>query len=235
MKKILIITIVILIVLFAFISFNSNKTEAPVSENSSVADDQSNEPVDITNLSDGTYSINTNESIINWTGKKTLVVDWIDAGTINIESGTARIEEGQVISNELIIDMNSISAKTTGSGGGQDTLSNHLKSDDFFNVENYPTSRFVATEFKSSAPNQFEIIGNLTIKDITNEIIVPITVYENGDTLRIVGSTDLDRTLWNIRYGSDKFFDNLGDNVIDDIINIDFELIVNKNEENTDE
>ena len=225
MKYILYVVIVILLVLLGVLVFGrSNQQMVKTEENNQAQKNMGTEEIKI---EDGTYVINTDRSIINWTGKKKILTNWIDTGTINIQSGILNISGGAVKMNELLIDINSIETSTTGSGSGQSNLTTHLKSADFFDAENYPTANFVAKDFALKGKS-IEVTGDLTIKDRTNEIKVLASASKQGSVFLLKGSTDLDRTLWNIRFGSDKFFDNLGNNVIDDIINIQFEITVEK-------
>jgi polyisoprenoid-binding protein YceI len=66
--------------------------------------------------------------------------------------------------------------------------------------------------------------GKLTIKGITNDIEFPAAIYMQKGELHAKATFDLDRTKWDIRYGSNKFFDNLANNVIDDMFTVSFDL-----------
>jgi polyisoprenoid-binding protein YceI len=103
-------------------------------------------------------------------------------------------------------------------GEYKSNLEGHLKSDDFFSISNYPTANLVITKVSKPTKDNYNISAKLTIKGITQNIDFVAKV--NGKTL----STTLviDRTKFNIKYGSGSFFDSLGDNMIYD----DFELKV---------
>lgn len=181
-------------------------------------------------LNNGKYNIPPGEITIGWIGKKVVLKNWIDKGTINLAKGEFEIKDGKVISNSFVIDMRSIKTSATGAGGGQDKLSTHLKSADFFDVEKFASTTFVVREIvmASSTKETYILKGDLTIKDSTNEISIPVTVDRSKKDMIIAnGSIDLDRTLWNVKYGSGKFFDNLGNNVIDDMFNVNFEIKIN--------
>lgn len=229
--KMLSIFVLILLLVFIGIVIFGGKSEAPI-EN-----EPETEPVVETNRTlegikeNGMYTINTEKSIIKWTGRKKIVTNWVDTGTIKIQSGQANMENSNIKNAELIIDMSSISTDTTGSGSGQDSLTNHLKSEDFFDVEKYPTSKIVVKEISTDDKNgltNFTVVADLTIKDKTNEVSIPVEVYNEDNEFKMVGLVNIDRTLWDIKYGSDKFFDSLGDNIIDDNIAIEFEVYTEK-------
>lgn len=184
------------------------------------------------NLADKIYTVNPADAKITWTGRKVILKNWIDSGTISLKEGTFEVKGDAVVLNKFVMDMTSIVATKTGSGGGQATLSKHLKSADFFDVEKFPTATFTVKEIMTNGSSTTEYIakGDMTIKGITNEISIPVTFDRSNPSMAIAkGSVDLDRTLWDIRYGSNKFFKELGDNIIDDMFNISFEIKLNTN------
>ena len=54
----------------------------------------------------------------------------------------------------------------------------HLKSDDFFNAEQYPLIKFISTSIQSQSENESILTGDLTIRDITKS--VDLQVEYNG-------------------------------------------------------
>jgi len=177
---------------------------------------------------DKTVKINTNESIVKWEGKK---VTGRHNGTINILKGEIHLDGDKVSGGNFEIDMNTISIFDL---KGEDSLklSNHLKSDDFFSVAKNPVSKFEITELiplnNPEKPDyNFSIKGNLTIKGITKGISFPALVKVDDGTVTSKADFDIDRTQWDIRYGSGKFFENIGNKMIDDNFNIQFNIIAN--------
>jgi polyisoprenoid-binding protein YceI len=219
MKKILIFIVLILIILVAFASTQSKKNKEDSMEKDTSMMEESSE------IENGSYTIIPEESTVEWTGRKTILKDWIDRGTINIQSGNLEVEGGEIRDGEIVIDMNSIEAQSTGRGSGESMLSNHLRSADFFDVQNFPTSTL-----KITSGDKDEIDGTLEIKGIQNPISFPIkiTVTEGGK-YRASGTASVDRTLYDVRFGSGKFFDNLGDNIVDDIFTLDFDVVLEMN------
>lgn len=222
MKKIIII-LVVLIAVGIFIS-KDKKAAQPVvtgSETPSTAI-----AVAGVSLADGTYAVAPTDASISWSGRKVVLKNWIDKGTIGLKEASLEVKDGKIVSNKFVIDMTTIAAGSTGSGGGEDKLSGHLKSEDFFNVALFPSSTFVAKEFTAgTTTGSFVIKGDLTIKDKTNVVAIPATFTVASDgTISAKGSVDIDRTLWDVRYGSGKFFSDLGDKIIDDMFNVSFEV-----------
>jgi len=238
MKKIISIIVLIVVVILAIVSFNQKPDEvkAPVNTVESNGEVTGIKIPDGTytyfNLGDKVYTVNPADAKITWTGRKVVLKNWIDSGTIALKEGTFEVRGDSVVSNKFVIDMTSIIAIKTGAGGGQETLSKHLKSADFFDVEKFPTSTFTVKEISTNGTSTTEYIakGDMTIKGITKEISIPVTFDRTNPDMTIAkGSVDLDRTLWDVKYGSDKFFKGLGDNIIDDMFNISFEIKLNTN------
>jgi polyisoprenoid-binding protein YceI len=165
--------------------------------------------------------IDTKSSQISWIGEK---VTGQHNGIVKIKSGALDVENGVIKGGEFDIDMTTIDILDL-EGDAKGKLMGHLKSDDFFSVEKHPTAKFKITsvnESKQTDATHF-IAGDLTIKGITNKITFPATVTVTGDKVNAKASFDLDRTKWDIRYGSGSFFDGLGDKMIYD----DFKLSIN--------
>lgn len=181
-------------------------------------------------LSEGTiYQVDSAQTSVAWEGRKTLIANYADTGTLAVQSGTFQFWDG-VVSGTIVFDMTTIQALSTGKGIGQEMLTRHLQSPDFFDVAQFPTAEFRLKEAVSSTdastPYLFTAKGDLTVKGITQPVEFPVTLYadENRD-LHAEATVSLDRTRWNIRFGSDTFFDNLGDGVIDDLFTVRFSLV----------
>ena len=110
----------------------------------------------------------------------------------------------------------------------QKKLIGHLKSADFFNVEKFPTATFKVTSAVKKSEKEVLLKGTMTIlgKSQPVEVLAQIEKTKTGGK----GHANLviDRTRWDIRYGSDKFFKNLGDKIIKDEIDLELSLFFNK-------
>ncbi|MFD2565255.1 YceI family protein [Aquimarina rubra] len=159
--------------------------------------------------------INTSESSINWTGKK---VTGQHTGTLNFSSGFLTFENNTLSGGEFVVDMTSLAVTDLEAGKGKEKLEGHLTSDDFFGVKNHKNAKLVIKK-ASKMDGGYKVTGDLTIKGKTNPITFDLVVN------RATASTTLsvDRTKYDIKYGSGSFFDNLGDKTIYD----EFELAVN--------
>lgn len=157
-------------------------------------------------------------STITWVGKK---VTGSHDGTVKLQSGQLTFNKGKLTGGVFVIDMKSI-VVTDLDGEYKTKLENHLKSDDFFGVEKHPTARLVFRKIKAVGKNQFDVTANLTIKGVTK----PISFRLNMDGNKASTKLDINRTEYNIRYGSGKFFDNLGDKMIYDNFEVNVEFTI---------
>lgn len=171
-----------------------------------------------------TYNVDVQQSEITWKGEK---IAGAHEGTIQLRDGSLLLEEGKLVGGNFTIDMNTISNSDL-EGEYKGKLEGHLKSDDFFGVEKYPTATLNISNVELKAGNTYQITGDLTIKDKTNQIQFPATVTTQGNRVTAEASITIDRSEYDVRYGSDSFFDNLGDKVIYD----DFDLKVSLVAEN---
>ncbi len=164
------------------------------------------------------YKVEAGKSKVEWLAKK---VTGQHNGTVALTSGNLVVSGDKITGGSFTVDMTSIVClDLTGEWNGK--LVGHLKSDDFFSVENNPSSKFEITKVVESAGNT-TIEGNLTIKGITKPISFPASVSKKGNIIVAIATIKIDRTKYDIKYGSKSFIEGIGDKAIDD----DFELKVN--------
>jgi polyisoprenoid-binding protein YceI len=166
------------------------------------------------------YKVNTTSSTIHWVGKK---IGGSHNGNIGIKEGSFKVEKNKIVSGNFVVDMSSITDNDL-EGEWNAKLVGHLKSDDFFGVEKYPTSKLEITEGGAFKNGEAKVKGKLTIKDKTNP--VEFVVKKSGDTY----STTLvvDRSKYDVRYGSKSFFDNLGDKAIENDFTLEIKVVADK-------
>ena len=168
------------------------------------------------------YVVNVSESMLKWTGEK---VTGKHFGTIALASGEYSMKEGRIVSGNFIVDMNSIANEDVENETYRNKLLGHLKSEDFFNVEKYPTSQFKITGATPVKGGTSTIKGELTIKGITQPVEFKAILQETDKGTKVYGNIIVDRTLFDIRYGSGSFFDNLGDKTIYDEFTIKLDVL----------
>lgn len=226
-----VISVIVLVILVGatFFVYDLNRKLAEIAQMPTVFDRTAeDEKADIS--FDGVYVIDPSESSLSWSAGKTLVPGYTDTGIVMLESGEVLINEQEIVSANFLIDMNSIEAVRTGSGVGMSGLTNHLKSDDFFSVETFPYAEFELLSLNPYLRDfEFEVEGNLTIKDITNPISFLAEIYQvDEDSVKAIARVNVDRTNYDIHFRSGRFFSDLGDNMIDDDFLIEFELVANR-------
>lgn len=171
------------------------------------------------------YKADVEKSNITWKGYKVMGEH---SGTVNLKSGNLEFNGDQLTGGSFAIDMTSISC-TDLEGEWKGKLDGHLKSPDFFGVEKHPTATFKITRVISrGAPGDYKIVGNMTIKNITKEIKFTTKVTTENNHKVAKAAITIDRSDFDVRYGSGSFFDNLEDKVIYDEFDINVELVVSK-------
>ncbi|MEL6123530.1 MAG: YceI family protein [Bacteroidota bacterium] len=189
------------------------------------------EAKEVTTTTDGTtYPVNLDASTVNWEGAKPTASH---TGTIALSDGEIIVNDGQVVGGEFTLDMTSITV-TDLEGDMKANLENHLKGneegkeDHFFNVEQYPTGKYVitkATALEGDADATHLIYGNLTLRDQTKEVGFKAKVSLSDNAIQVsTPPFTIDRTDWGVNYGSKSIFDNLGDKFINDEIGLTITL-----------
>jgi polyisoprenoid-binding protein YceI len=159
-------------------------------------------------------NVNKSASSIAWLAKK---VTGEHNGTVGISAGALNVNGNKLIGGNFTIDLKTIKALDITDPGYNQKFIGHITSGDFFEVEKFPTASFVITKV---AGNQ--VTGNLTVKGITKSITFPAEIAIKGGKVTAKANITIDRTDFNIKYGSKKFFDSIGDKAIYD----DFALTV---------
>jgi len=159
-------------------------------------------------------NVNKSASSVAWLAKK---VTGEHNGTVGISAGALNVNGNKLIGGNFTIDLKTIKALDITDPGYNQKFIGHITSGDFFEIEKFPTASFVITKV---AGNQ--VTGNLTVKGITKSITFPAEIAVKGGKVTAKANITIDRTDFNIKYGSKKFFDSIGDKAIYD----DFALTV---------
>lgn len=172
------------------------------------------------------YSLDSKASKLEWEGKK---ISGAHTGEVSLKKGSVELNEGELKGGEIQIDLTSITT-TDLQGEWADKLVGHLKSDDFFSADKHPTATFKIDSAKKVSGNKFKITGPLTIKGKTAPQTFEVSVKADGDKVTVNGDIAIDRTTYDIKYGSGKFFDpkSLGDKMINDKFTVKLNLVAIK-------
>lgn len=160
-------------------------------------------------------TVNVKDSTVAWKGHK---VTGSHEGTINLSQGTLVFEGDNLSGGNFTIDMTSIHVTDLEAGSGE-KLEAHLKSDDFFGVSNHKTATFKINNVTGNE-GKYRVFGDLTIKGISKPATFQMTVKDNTATAKF----QIDRTKYDIRYGSASFFNDLKDKAIYDNFDLNVTL-----------
>ena len=199
MKKLF--TFLMLIILA---SCNTNPNQASTQQAQGVA------------TADNIYNIETAQSQITWTGRE--VSTSYHYGTLDFVSGNFEISNGEIVNGEFIVDMTSINNQDM-EGDSKARLEGHLKSDDFFSVESYPTAAISINSSELISDGKWNVSADLSIKGFTHPVNFEMISSKDGWSANLV----FDRSKYDVRFRSGSFFENLGDKLIYD----DIELSIN--------
>ena len=166
---------------------------------------------------DSIYNIQVDESLVTWTG--TELSSKIHYGTINFLSGNFEVLEGLISNGEFIVDMTSIINQDLPEER-RSILENHLKSEDFFFVEAYPTAKILISGSEIISEGKWLVTGELTIKTFTHPIQFEMLNSQEGWKADLV----FDRSKYEVKFRSGSFFENLGDKLIYDEIELAINL-----------
>lgn len=184
-------------------------------------------------LRDGIYQIDTEKSVVEWIGRN---INNRHIGRISISGGEVVLTDGKPMSGRFVLDMTTITNLDLQDEGWRGMLHRHLKSEDFFDVERYPTATFElrgAAAIAGSTPGtpNVEIAGSLTIKETTRPLCFPAIIAPQEDgTVKAQAAIDLDRTIWNVCYGSGRLYERLGMHLVNDLISIELFIVARPTE-----
>ena len=167
-------------------------------------------------------NVDLTTSVMTWKGTKPT---GSHDGIVSFSSGGMIVENGVLKEGEFVIDMSTIKNLDMEGSDGAGKIEKHLKAADFFDVEMYPTSKFVITSVLDVEGNT-AVTGNLTIKDVTKSITIPATVSTtDGITTFKSELFNIDRADFNVKYGSKRWIEGLKDKFIDDLVEMSFVVI----------
>ncbi len=177
-------------------------------------------------LTPGIYIIESDSSSVLWECR------WLGGnkhdGDIKLEKGSVTIKDGNDITGQFVVDMNTIDCFDIKNIGTKNKLIGHLKSDAFFDVENQPKASLEIHSSENIGENNFLFNGNFTIKGITNPIQMKGLIQDIDSGYNADIKLVFDRSKYNIRHRSASFFNDLGDRIISDEFFLKVNIIVTK-------
>lgn len=166
------------------------------------------------------FNVNVENSTLNWKGYKPT---GSHTGTIKLVSGNVVLENNIITAGNFVADMETIK-----DSDGSTKLEGHLKSEDFFEIAVYPTSKFEITK-TTNKDGKIQVTGNMTIKGITKQITFPATLFVNDDSVTLTSETfQINRADFNVKYKSQTFFNDLKDKFVNDEFDFKVTIVAKK-------
>lgn len=230
MKKFLIIAVIIVAIILILTS--SNKAETPNPDITNIEDlDQSETESAPIELPNGDYEVNLTDSTIRWEGAKATGVHF---GNITPSDSRLVINEGMIDSGFINIDMSSITVNDLEPGTQNDNLTNHLKSADFFDVENHPESTYTINQVSSIGGNMYKIDGDLTIKDVTMPTSVTAEIGKSNENILISTDLTFNRKDFGVSFDKSNLVEILQEVALKDEVKLNISLAFSPSEDVVD-
>lgn len=173
-------------------------------------------------------SIEPAKSSVVWVGKK---VTGEHTGNIKINKGALEVENERLVGGEFELDMKSITNSDLVDAEWNTKLVNHLKSEDFFNVEKFQTAKLKIKSVIFGKGGSYDVMGELTIRGVTKPVQFKADLEKNKDaTYKANSEIVFNRADFGLKYNSGKFFDpkTLGDKLIYDDVTVKVSLQTQK-------
>ena len=148
----------------------------------------------------GEYTIDPSHTTIGFTARHAMVTKV--RGHFGEFEGTARVDTATPANSSVKITIQSASVTT-----GNEQRDGHLRTPDFFDIENYPEATFVSTGVERDG-TEWNITGDLTINGVTKPITIPFeetgSAKDPFGNLRIgfEGAVSINRTDWNLKFNA---------------------------------
>lgn len=163
--------------------------------------------------------VNTQKSTVDWYGEK--LIGGGHNGAITLKSGLLEVKKSKITKGNFVIDMTTITCDDLKNKVYNEKLVSHLESDDFFGVTTYSEASFIVTSSTAFVSNKATVTGEMTIKGKTETMTFDVT--QSGKTY--TATLKIDRSKFDVRYGSSSFFDGLGDKAISNVFTLDVKLV----------
>ena len=168
----------------------------------------------------GDYTFDTAHSRLGFVARHAMVTKV--RGSFNEFEGSAKIDGENPANSSVTVTIQVASVDTR-----NEQRDGHLRTNDFLDIEKFPTITFTSTEVKHLGGDDFEVTGDLTIKDVTKQVTLPLefqgTATDPFGNQRIgfEGSTTIVRSDFGVNYNAVL---ETGGVLVSDKITLEFEI-----------
>ena len=173
MKKILLISGILLILIVIWMMYNKFRAVIP--------------------------AVDMNSSEIGWSGKS---ISDVHTGKLKLSKAEIIFKNGKLSGGSFEADMKSITVTDISDSAENRHLVEHIANEDFFEVNKYPKASFTITEVKELEENRYEVTGRMKIKNRENPLSFTTNVSPAGSGKRLSAVMNIDRTLYGIEYAA---------------------------------
>jgi polyisoprenoid-binding protein YceI len=201
-KKGIIIGLIVLVAAIVGITALTQADPEPIQQRQVVDDVAETENLE---LVDGVYAINPDTAVIGWEASKRAGVGPHN-GVVAVESGFITVANNNIVDGQVVVNMTSI--ETIDGGEGNEQLDGHLNSADFFDTNLYSTATIDLVSASPALGNNIDLIADLTIRDTTDQIMVPAEVSTDDGVIQVQTELEVDRDTFGV--ATDSALANIG-------------------------
>lgn len=219
------IIVVVLVVLAGYFYYQqTNQVENPDNSNNQLMEDNFvKDEVEVSGEGE-VYVVDEQGSSLRWHAER--IVGNSHDGSAPF-TGKVVVKDDAFVNGAFVIDIANFT-----SDDNNERFMTHVKSEDFFEVESYPTAELVINSVElTDQDDVYTVQGDLTIKGQTNSISFPATITRDGENIRATADFTIDRTRWGIVYDSGSIFSEIGDKAIRDEIEFKLDLVASPESE----
>jgi polyisoprenoid-binding protein YceI len=149
----------------------------------------------------GTYEIDPAHSRIGFVARHAMVTKV--RGSFNEFQGTGHFDADDPSQSHLELTIQATSIDTRNAD-----RDNHLRGNDFFDMENHPEIRFVSTAVEKAGDDNFKVTGDLTIKGVTHPVTVEFDYTGSAQDpfgnqrIGLDGTTVVNRKDWGVNWNA---------------------------------
>jgi len=179
---------------------------------------------DFTTLT-GTYTLDAAHTRLGFVARHAMVTKV--RGAFNDFEGTATIDGTDPSKSTVNVTIQVACIDTR-----NEQRDGHLRTNDFFAIETYPTITFASTSIAHDGGNDFQVTGDLTIKGVTKQVTIPLEFQGaakdpfGNDRIGFEGSLVINRSDYGVNFNAAL---ETGGVLVSEKVTLEFEISAIKN------